>query len=351
MQNLGLIVEKFNYKNSRFNRPIFGKYLLNYLLLRTVKSFEPDLIFMLKAENISPQTLNKIKRNRIKQNKDIKIINFYPDNPFTFWNGNSNANVLLSLPFYDLFLIWSHQLIPILYSAGAKNVRYFPFGFDKDIFSQEIKITDNDINSYQSDVCFVGTWDPEREALLTHLMNKMPTLKLAIWGNRWNENLPQNSILKTYLKGCAIYGIDMIKAFRLSNIVLNFIRKQNLDAHNMRSIEVAACKSFLLTQRTTEQAELLFKEGVSIECFDGINDLTNKINFYLSNRSARDKITQAGYIATQKYLLESLLLETLKNFFEIKTYGFMKKSTSYNNLSEVKLSYLKKVLQGQSIND
>lgn len=308
MQNLGLVVEKFNYKNPKFNtvlKNIIGSRLINYSLLRTAENFKPDLIFMLKADNITPKILKKIKTN----NKNIKIINFYPDNPFTFWNGNSNANVLLSLPIYDLFLIWAHQLIPILYSAGAKNVCYFPFGFDQDIFSQEIKITNNDINTYQSDVCFVGTWDPEREALLTQLMHRIPKLKLAISGNRWNENLPQNSILKTYLKGCAIYGIDMMKAFRLSKIVLNFIRKQNLDAHNMRTIEVAACRSFLLTQRTKEQAELLFEEGVSIECFEDIDELVSKIDFYLSNHEARDKITQTGHEKAQKYSIESLLLK------------------------------------------
>ncbi|MFH1254482.1 MAG: glycosyltransferase [bacterium] len=314
MQNLGLMVEKFNYKNPRLNTPIFkniiGTRLINCSLIKTVQIFKPDLIFMLKADNVSVQTLKNIKNN----NKNIKIINFYPDNPFTFWNGNSNANILLSLPIYDLFLSWSHQLLPILYSAGAKNVQYFPFGFDKALFSKEIHFSDIDYAKYQSDVCFVGSWDAERETWLTQLIHKVPGLNLAIWGNRWNENLPQNSILKTYLKGCAIYGIDMMKAFRLSKIVLNFIRKQNLDAHNMRTIEVAACKSFLLTERTKEQGELLFKERESIECFEGIDELTSKINFYLSNHNAREVITQNGYEEAQKYSIENLLLETLKNF-------------------------------------
>jgi spore maturation protein CgeB len=314
MQNLGFNVEKFNYKNSRFNNPIlkniFGEQLLNYSLLKSVKTFKPDLIFMIKADNITFQTLKSIKII----NKNIKIINFYPDNPFTFWNGNSSANILLSLPIYDLFLIWSHQLIPILYSAGAKNVAYFPFGFDKTLFNEEIATASENVQIYDSDVCFVGSWDPERETWLTQLMQRNPTLNLAIWGNRWDENLPQISILKTYLKGSAIYGIDMMKAFRLSRIVLNFIRRQNLDAHNMRTIEVAACKSFLLTERTKDQAELLFKEGVNIECFENIDDLTNKINFYLSNHNARAVITQNGYAHAQKYSIEKLLLETFKNF-------------------------------------
>jgi spore maturation protein CgeB len=82
----------------------------------------------------------------------------------------------------------------------------------------------------------------------------------------------------------------------------------------MRTIEVAACKSFLLTERTKDQAELLFKEGVSIECFEGIDELVSKINFYLSNHSVRATITQNGYEEAQKYSIENLLLETFKKF-------------------------------------
>lgn len=159
----------------------------------------------------------------------------------------------------------------------------------------------------------MGSWDPERESWLTRLMHKKPTINLAIWGNRWDENLPQNSILRPYLKGRAIYGIDMVKAFRLSAVVLNFIRKQNLDAHNMRTIEVAACGSFLLTERTKEQAESLFKQGVSIECFSDINELINKIEFYLTNTTARATIIKNALKMSQEYTIEKLLLVVLKN--------------------------------------
>lgn len=307
-QKLDYTVEQFNYKDSKFNIPLIGKHLLNYSLLKSVEKFKPDLIFVLKADNISHKTLR-----RIKKNKNIILINFYPDNPFVFWNGNSNANVLMSLPIYDLFLIWSHQLIPILYSAGAKRVEFFPFVFEPEMFEQDLKISPKDVQRFESDVCFIGSWDTQREEWLSQLIHKIPTLKLAIWGNRWHENLPQNSILKPYLKGCAIYGIDMIKAFRLSKIVLNFIRKQNLDAHNMRTIEVPACKAFLLTQKTKDQAEMLFKQGTHIECFENIDELTQKIDLYLSHPEKRLKIVQAGYEKAQEYSIEKTLWTILKN--------------------------------------
>jgi spore maturation protein CgeB len=308
LKKLNYLVECFNYKNYKFNTPVLGKSLLNFYFLRTVKNYNPDLILVIKGEKISYRTLTKVK----KINPESILLNFYPDNPFTFWNGNSNSDVLFSLPLYDSFLIWSHALIPVLYAAGAKKVQYFPFAFDSELFCQKIILSEQDEQVFQSDVCFVGSWDPDRQRWLEGLIQRIPGLNLAIWGNRWRENLPQGSVLHSQLKGCAIYGIAMIKVFRRAKIVLNFIRKQNMGAHNMRTIEVPASKAFLMTERTVDQAEMLFKEGEQIECFASIDELARKIEVYLKNDDKRLKIIQAGYEKVQEYTLEKVLGEFFK---------------------------------------
>lgn len=78
---------------------------------------------------------------KIIESKHNYIVNFYPDNPFVFWNGNSNKNILNSLPYYDCFLIWSKLLIPILKTVGAKDVYYLPFAYDNDIYYPGIDIS------------------------------------------------------------------------------------------------------------------------------------------------------------------------------------------------------------------
>ena len=120
--------------------------------------------------------------------------------------------------------------------------------------------------------------------------------------------------MQPYLKGCAIYGIAMIKAFRFSKIVLNFIRDQNMDAHNMRTIEVPAAKAFLMTERTAEQARVLFTEGKHLECFESIDELVRKIKFYLVNDDERLKIIQSRFEKAQEYTLEKKLGVFLKSF-------------------------------------
>jgi spore maturation protein CgeB len=282
-----------NYSLSRLGRLGISleSALLNRKLVKQAQSTKPDIIFMIKGNLITIAALRTIKKSL----PQTKIIHFYPDNPFCFWNGNSNTNVLESLPLIDLFIIWSKQLIPIIHSAGCRRVEYFPFAVDETIYKQT-SFTSQQLQNYSSDVTFVGTWDTEREKFLTHVVTALPEIQLAIWGNRWREQLPKNSILHRYIRGTAIYKDDLLKAFAGAKIVLNFIRPQNLQAHNMRTFEVLATGNFLLTQKTTEQTQQPFIEDVNIACFADAEDLIKKIAFYVNQDSLRMDVAQRGHV-------------------------------------------------------
>ena len=281
-------VESFNYRRG---------YFVNLRLIAKVKAFKPDIVFIIKGELIKAKTIRTIKA------LGATVINFYPDNPFAVWNGNSNAQVLASLPLFDCFLFWAPDLFPALQAAGCKHTCFMPFAFDQELFDQPIPKLDT---TYQTDVSFVGTWEPAREAMLSQLITRMPELNLAIWGNDWNTKAT-NPAIKPYLRGNAIYGSSMIQAFRNANIVLNFVRQQNLGAHNMRTMEAPASVGFLLTERTKQQAQQLFTEGENIACFDGIDELIAKIRFYLQDEKTRRAITQKSFLHVQRYTLDTQL--------------------------------------------
>jgi spore maturation protein CgeB len=271
----------------------------NYRFRWAVGRNRPEFVFLAKGETISYKSLRFVKRFK------IVLINFYPDNPFAVWNGNSNADVLRSLPLYDHFLIWSKMLVPALESAGAQQVHYFPFAYEAAIFPTEIEITQEQKNCFTSDVCFVGTWDPDRERWLTALCERLPEIDIAIWGNDWLEKLALHSPVRKRVRGTALYGTEMIAIFRCAKIVLNFIRRQNMSSHNMRTFEVPASGAFLLTERTYEQAEFLFKENESIACFSSIDELVEKIRFFCSDEDARQKIATKSHEAVAAYQLHT----------------------------------------------
>lgn len=306
---LGHNVTQANYCLSTLPLPYkLKRYITNKKILKTAYTCKPNIIFILKGEILTAKTIALLK-----QNTTAKVINFYPDNPFSFWNGNANKEILLSLPFFDHFLIWSHLLKPVLLSAGAHDVRYFPFAYDDEIFSTHLVISHDERKKYSCDVSFIGTWNKEREIFLTALLDKKPHLKLALWGNRWDEYLPARSPLRPHLQGEAIYLDNMRKALHCSTITLNFIRRQNMTSHNMRTFEALANGTFMLTQRTEEQTSHPFEEGNNIECFENAEELSKKIDFYLNNATIRRGIASRGTSIAKEFTLRKQLQALLED--------------------------------------
>lgn len=285
--------------------------IVNYMLISTVQWEKPDIIFLIKAENVTYKTVQSI------QSDDRQLMLFYPDNPFSFWNGNSNSNVLLSLPYYDHIFIWEHSLIPQLKAAGAHRVSYFPFAYDSKQTTLTVSVTKEEQELYSSEVCFIGTWDEEREWWLRALIAMMPDVDLALWGNRWEDCFTQDDPLKKYFRGVAVYGQEMLKVMGCSEIALNFVRKQNLEGHNMRTFELLASGTFMLTQRTRAHTSSPFREDISIVCFSTLEELCQKIRYYRDHPAERQSIASEG----KKVAEEFTLINQLQNLFNDEQEG------------------------------
>ncbi len=319
MRKLECDVKRFNCKRSflpcvngtsqRFFRGVkqVNDAFMNRELRRQFKDFLPDVVFLLKAENVSFKTLRWIKRRA----PECKLMNFYPDSPFVFWNGNSNANVLLSFPLYDRFAIWSHMLVKPLLSSGCRDVPYFPFGYDDELFFAGIEITREEKEKFQCDVSFVGTWDLQREEEMSEIIRIIPNVDLVIWGNGWKENVAPKSDLFKHIRAGVLNASDMARVFHCSKMVLNFLRPQNMTSHNMRTFEATGCGAFLLTERSYEQAELFFEEGRSIACFANKTELIEKIRYYLEHDLERKKIAREGHRVAQHYSLDRFVSKML----------------------------------------
>ncbi len=280
----------------------YASWHLNKALRITAQSSHFAIIFFIKAHRITAKTIEWLRHNSSAQ-----LIHLYPDNPFVCWNGNSNAEVLQALPLFDCWLSWSRMLMPALISAGCQRVEYFPFAFDADLFNQELIISPQELTAYSCDVSFIGTWEPTREQWLSNLITQAPQLRLKIWGNLWGENLTPSSPLRTCLQGPALYGSAMIKAFRCAAINLNFIRTQNMTAHNMRTFEIPASGGFMLTERTDEQTVPPFHEDENISCFSSQDELLKKILLYIHDAILRKRVATQGWHAVRDYTIVAQL--------------------------------------------
>ena len=312
LESMGHTVIPFNYRTTFVpGTLLFGsigthlnQQICNQKLIQAVHKHHPTILFLLKAEHVTAATLTTIKKHHA-----CKIINFYPDNPFTLWNGNSTAHVVQRFPLCDCFLSWATALIPQLKAAGCSHVCHFPFAYDEKIFSSApLAVPSN----YTTDLCFIGTWEPAREEWLSHLCRAVPQYSLAIWGNDWQQQC-RDSTLKKCIRGKAVYNDTVVATIQASKIVLNFIREQNMDSHNMRTFEVPASGAFLLTQRTHEQAALYFTEGESITCFTTPQELVEKITFYMTHEHERCTIARNGLERVQQFTLTKQLHSYFNN--------------------------------------
>jgi len=281
-------------------------YMLNKELINIVKDFNPDLMFIHKGQWIFPKTLIKIK-----EFSKATLFNFNPDNPFSKDFGSSSYFVIKSIPIYDCYFIWSKVLMKRLESRKAKRIHYLPFGWDPYIH-YPCKPTPEELKVYSSDITFIGNWEKERECWLSNLQD----YNLSIWGGNYWITRNKNDFLKSCWKGRDIYGEEMSKVCNSSKINLNILRLQNKGAHNMRTFEVLGCGGFLLHERTSEILEI-FEEGRDFECFQNIEELKSKIDFYIKNDEKRKKIARNGFKAVQKHTYENRVKEIIKIYEEM----------------------------------
>lgn len=108
------------------------------------------------------------------------------------------------------------------------------------------------------------------------------------------SNSDVSDLLRIQYCGSVDYWSEMPKVFRMSKINLNFTIPNIKSGIPLRIWDVLGCGGFLLTNY---QAEILyyFKEGEDLVCFDSLEDLCEKVGYYLEHEEERKRIAWNGY--------------------------------------------------------
>jgi hypothetical protein len=181
--------------------------------------------------------------------------------------------------------------------GNMKNVYPFPFSFPYQI---NIPATIDKEKKYN--VSFWAQQNPEiRKNVLTMLSGKYDC----------NENgTTLNQDFKTYNRKGKFYLEELSRC----KIVLNF-RGGGWDT--MRYWEVPAVNTFMISQKPQISIPNNFEDGKHlIWCNDGLDDLFDKIDYYLKNDSERIKIAEAGKSHLYKYHLNTHRAEYLIKIIE-----------------------------------
>lgn len=192
------------------------------------------------------------------------------------------------LPVYDHVFSFSRVVTEFLVRQGLPT-SFSPFG--------SVRLPQLKANGEQHQVLFVGSGDLRRVFLLESIADK-----LKVYGNRWQRNYPlMSEQLRQCVEDRSIWGDTLYQELANAKIVLNITRAPFYAAEtgiNLRIFEAMAAGCFVLTDYCDEIAEL-FTPGEEIETFKGSAELREKVQYYLKNEEARQRIAERGH---QKFL-------------------------------------------------
>lgn len=282
----------------------------NLQIEKVANQFKPDLCLIYKGAFILPETIRHIK------SLQTRLINFYPDVSFH----THGKHLPLTLPLYNhIFTTKTFGLEDMKNQLGITNTSFIPHGFDPEIH-RPLKEVDSP-EYYFSDVSFIGTWSKKKENFLHYIIQNIPNLNLKIWGGGWKNS--ESKLLKSFIQGTTISGDLYALAINNSKINLGILSEQvrgasSGDLITARTFHIPGAGGFLLHERT-EESILYFVENVEAAFFSGLEDLVDKVNYFLKYEDERIKIAENGKTrAWKEHSLDERAKLLIQNLLELK---------------------------------
>lgn len=257
----------------------------NERILKSVKEFSPDIIWIDKGLTIDAKTIARVK----DVSPRTLVVSYSPDDMLN--PDNQSRQYLGALPLYDLHITTKSYNVSELKALGAKKVFFIGNGFCPDIH-RPVVVTDEEKKYFGGQVGFIGTYEEARAESIAFLAkNGVPVKIWGEWPSGWAREKGINNI---EIMGREVLADEYAKAICSFDINLSFLRKANRDLQTTRSIEIPACGGFMIAERTDEHRSL-FREGVEAEFFDSNEELLEKVKYYLTHGEERKQIAKAGY--------------------------------------------------------
>jgi len=287
----GFAVKMFDYRtlfgNIHFN-PLFTflnlsihiskKRIINNLLIKACQKFKPDYLFLIKAETITPTTIDTIK------SLGIKTLLWQIDPTFDpiIWPHTNTVGRKV-----DLYITCEPgSVLTKLEKRGFKKLAYMLGASD----GTTMRFLQNQPKKY--DIVLIGTYHPFREKYLKVLKGK--DVHIWGWGN-W-----QDSSVKEMFEGKALSQKEMLKVYSQAKIVIDIRRsKSSTIPTNLRPFEAAQVGAFILLEYAYNLKDV-FKLNKEVDYFKSPSDLRQKVNYYLAHPQKRKQIAQAMFNRIEK---------------------------------------------------
>lgn len=265
LQNLGHQVEHFEI----WNREAYVDLAeLNWTFLQKAIQLSPDLILTVPMNyELWIETLHVVKANT----GAITICWTTDDS----WKYREVSKFIGNA--YDMITTTYSDVLPLYNRNGIQNVHLTQWAANSQTLHPPLKASEC---TYP--VSFVGAAHGDRKQRIKALLQK--GIQVACFGHGW----PAGSVSAT----------NISNIMRRSVISLNFANSKGANQIKARTFEVPGAGGFLLTE-SAPRLDRFYRIGEEIDTFNGINELGEKIQFYLNHPSVRDRMAEAAFARTR----------------------------------------------------
>lgn len=277
LRNLSINRDNPVGRNSRWHH----EKLRERLFEEKVIAFRPDLILIQRGHGYKKEFLDRMRKDYGVK----RVVGWWTKGSKWFDLAISESNC------YDFYFFINRDFVKMGKELGMDNWFYLPHAVNSKIYR---KIDDN--TDEHNDIVFVGNWSPARQKVVEAIID----FNLKIWGRGWKRRNIFNKV-RSLIVSESIIGDDTARLYSSSKIVLNISAMFGSSSYwlNQRVFDVPACDSFLLTDYS-EQLSEFFEVGSEIETYRSIEELRDKIGFYLIHDELRKKIARAGFEKIKK---------------------------------------------------
>ena len=173
---------------------------------------------------------------------------------------------------------------------GAKIIYDYDRSFSK-LLHRPIELNSADKLKYVTPVGFIGSYAPDREAMIAYLIQQ--GVPVAVYGNGW-EGKKHWTTISPHFRSKGRMGEEYVKILNGMDIALHFLRRENRDEQDSRSFEIPACGVFMLAERSSKH-ESFFMEDEEAVFFDTKEELLEKVNYFIQNSEQRKQIAKKGF--------------------------------------------------------
>jgi len=267
-----ILMHHNSFAGKHFSRfmPGFTKKTADKLLIKKIRDYYPDIVFLFGMKYFDEQTVELIR-----QTLSDAVIVGRDEDPFP----EKNPDRITIAKKTDFIANTSAgRFLKTYKDAGVKRCAFIPNICDHDIqYRYDVG------NEYEADIIFTGKPTHTR---LGHIGDRYLLIKKI-------SEMPQCRVYGAF--GIPrVEGLDYFHALSGAKIGLSINITNDVQLyHSDRLINYLSCGLFVLAKRVPD-SQLLFEDGVHLRYFDSNDEFFELADWYLKHDDEREKIAQAG---------------------------------------------------------